>query len=309
MTEAVLAVDLGGTKVEAGLVTADGAVLTDSRRRGATGARASAHELAAVIGDTVRAARTSHPQVDVIGVGIAAPGPVNEIDGQVVPINLPVLEGFALRTVIARAAGADESEVEFRRDGVAVALGEHWLGAARGADHALVLVISTGIGGGLIVNGTPLGGNAGHIGQMEISGVTGADCLGRTTMLESVASGPNTVAWAVEQGFSGATGEDLAVAYAAGDPIAQAAVVRCANAVGQAIGSAIALVPVQVVAIGGGFTRVSTDLVDLIAAEVARHPLPYVAEVPVVGAGLGADAPLIGAAALIYRRQTLPPRR
>lgn len=240
----------------------------------------------------------------VIGVGVAVPGPVDEATGVTSPINLPVLHGFPLRSLIAEVAG--EEHVEFRRDGVALALGEHWLGAGRGVSALLAVTVSTGIGGGVLIGGRALGGNAGHIGQIEVSGLTGGDCLGRTTMLESVASGPHIVEWARAQGFSGTSGEELAIAYAAGDPLAASAVARCAEAVGQAIGSALALVPVDVVSVGGGFSRVADDLVSRIGEVVAAHPLPYVAATPVLPAGLGADAPLVGAAALVYRSSLLP---
>ncbi|RDB45666.1 ROK family protein, partial [Tsukamurella tyrosinosolvens] len=171
---------------------------------------------------------------------------------------------------------------------------------------ALGMVVSTGIGGGFVVGGRALVGNAGHIGQVELSGYTGSESLGRTTMLESVASGPHTVEWARTQGFTGETGEDLGAAYRAGDAVAVAAVRRCAAAVGQGIGSAVALVPVSVVVLGGGFTRVADDFVDQVQGAVAAHPLPYVAAARVVPAGLGGDAPLVGAAALVYRRDLLP---
>ncbi|MFT4044587.1 MAG: ROK family protein [Gordonia sp. (in: high G+C Gram-positive bacteria)] len=302
----VLALDLGGTKVEAALVTPDGSILSGTRYRADTGGTASAADLAEAITTVVRLSRDSAGSVSILGVGVAAPGPIDDANGYVVPINLSVLEGVPLRAVVASAANVQEEKVEFRRDGVAFILAEYWLGAAQGADSALGIVISTGVGGGLIINGRALVGNAGHIGQVEVSGLVGDECLGRTTMLESVASGPNIVAWARREGFDGSTGEDLAAAYAVGNHIAVRAVQRCASAVGQAIGSAVALLPVGVVVIGGGFSRVSDDLVPLIADEVGRHPLPYVAATPVVPAVMKNDAPLVGAAALVYRSDLLP---
>lgn len=300
----VLAVDLGGTKVAAALVQDDGTVVESTRRRAPTGPEATAAELEAAITSVVRDALAAAPGADVLGVGLAAAGPVDEAAGTTSPINLEALHGFPLREVVARAAGG--LSVEFRRDGVAMVLGEHWLGAARGHDSALGMVVSTGIGGGFVVGGRPLTGNAGHIGQVEVSGYRGSESLGRTTMLESVASGPHTVEWARSHGFQGETGEDLGLAYRSGDRVAVAAVRRCAAAVGQGIGSAVALVPVSVVVIGGGFTRVADDFHSLVQDAVSAHPLPYVSAARVVPAGLGADAPLVGAAALWYRRDLLP---
>ncbi len=299
----VLAVDLGGTKVAAALVEADGTVVETSRHRAPTGPEATTAELEAAITGVVRDALAAATG-PVDGVGLAAAGPVDEAAGTTSPINLEALHGFPLRDLVADAAGG--LDVEFRRDGVAIVVGEHWLGAARGHDDALGMVVSTGIGGGFVVGGKALGGNAGHIGQIEVSGFTGSETLGRTTMLESVASGPHTVDWARAQGFTGETGEDLGRAYRSGDEVAVAAVRRCAAAVGQGIGSAVALVPVSVVVLGGGFTHVADDFVPQVQAAVAAHPLPYVAAARVVPAGLGGDAPLVGAAALVYRRDLLP---
>ncbi|WP_019200407.1 ROK family protein [Tsukamurella sp. 1534] len=300
----VLAVDLGGTKVAAAVVEPDGTVVEATRRRATTGPEATVQELAEHVSGVVRDALAAADGAEIEGVGLAAAGPVDEAAGTVRPINLRALHGFPLRDTVADAAGG--LPVEFRRDGVAIVLAEYWLGALRGHDDALGMVVSTGIGGGLMVGGRALGGNAGHIGQVELSGVTGGDCLGRTTMLESVASGPHIVEWARSQGFPGTTGEELGEAYRAGDPLAVAAVRRCADALGQGIGSALALVPVSVVAIGGGFSRVADDLVDQVQEVVSAHPLPYVAAARVVRAGLGSDAPLIGAAGLVYRRDLLP---
>lgn len=93
------------------------------------------------------------------------------------------------------------------------------------------MVVSTGIGGGFIVGGRALVGNAGHIGQVELSGYTGSESLGRTTMLESVASGPHTVEWARTQGFTGETGEDLGARLPPGRAVLIGAVTRAGRAI------------------------------------------------------------------------------
>lgn len=147
--------------------------------------------------------------------------------------------------------------VHFHRDGVAIVLAAHWRGNAAGVNNLLGMVISTGIGGGFISGGRVLAGNSGHIGQIQVSGFTGELSIGSRTTLESVASGPHTVAWANTQGWTGRTGEELAAAYRDGDPIARRAVIRVSEAVGQAICSACALVETDVVAIGGGFSQVT----------------------------------------------------
>ncbi|WP_299571083.1 ROK family protein [uncultured Williamsia sp.] len=309
-----LAVDIGGTKVEAALVDPDGRILPGTRRRAPTGGAASADELdAAVLGVVADVldgdvARDVAASTGISGIGVACAGPVDDDAGTVSPINLPAWRDHPLRTVISTAPAVVDSglAVTLRRDGVAIAMAEHWLGAGVGVDDMVAMVISTGIGGGIVLGGRVVAGNAGHIGQIDVSGYTGEPSLGSRTTLESVASGPHTVAWARSQGWPGATGEDLAAAVAGGDAVALRAVDRLVDVVAQGICSACALLDVELVAIGGGFAHVTDDLVERIALRVARHPLPYVATTRIVPAALGDTAPLVGAAAFVHRAELLP---
>jgi glucokinase len=115
-----------------------------------------------------------------------------------------------------------------------------------------------------------------------------------------------TVAWARRQGWQGSTGEELSASFAAGDPIAAAAVERSGRAIGQAIASATSLVDLEIVAIGGGFSHVAPQLFDHIRAAIAtRKNFEFVTKVKVVPSGLSSDGPLIGAAALIHRAEVL----
>ncbi|PXW31390.1 UNVERIFIED_CONTAM: glucokinase [Williamsia faeni] len=303
--ELVLAIDLGGTKVEAALVDPAGNVLAESRSRAPTGAQSSSADLDRRVLQVVDHALAHVPDTaEVIGVGIAAAGPVDEKAGTLSPINIPQWRAYPLRDLVSGHIRTTlrDIPVHFHRDGVAIVMAAHWIGAAQGVDNLMGMVISTGIGGGFIIDGRVLAGNSGHIGQIQLSGFTGEVSIGSRTTLESVASGPHTVAWANAQGWTGHTGEDLALAYRNGDDIARRAVVRTSEAVGQAICSAAALVEVDVVAIGGGFSQVTPDLLPMIQDVVEQHPLQYVSRVRVIDAGLPDTAPLVGAAALVYRR-------
>ncbi|WP_279433480.1 ROK family protein [Agromyces protaetiae] len=114
--------------------------------------------------------------------------------------------------------------------------------------------------------------------------------------------GPQTVAWARTQGFTGETGEDLAKAHAEGDPVAVAAVARAGTAIGRAIASATNLVDLDVVAIGGGFSRVSPALFEHARTALdERTAFDFVRRVQIVPSGLSDEGPLIGAAALVHR--------
>ncbi len=312
--DVILAVDLGGTKAEAALVAVgeagSGTVLPGSRHREPTGRGVAADTLARVIRSLVSSALAATP-ARVVGAGVGAAGPIDLTRGTVSPLNMPGIRDFPLRDVVEDAA---EAPTTLRLDGTCIALAEHWLGATRGATSSLGMVVSTGVGGGLIVDGRLLSGptgNAGHIGQIHV--VDPAEDAGRAggagragTTLEETASGPATVAWAQRRGWRGETGEELAAAVAAGDPVAEAATRRSAEAVGQAIASVSALLDLEVAAIGGGFSRVRPDYLDLVGAAVARwSALPRTRPVAVRPSGLSADGPLLGAAALRARAELL----
>jgi glucokinase len=299
-----LAVDLGGTKIEAALVDPSGAVLTGSRYREPTGRASSSEQLAASARAVVRNALGALPAgTTLVGAGIGSAGPITVGPGLVSPLNLPSWRDFPLRDLVAGLVPG--APVTLRMDGECITLAEHWVGSARGEDNVMGMVVSTGIGGGLILGGHAVAGptgNAGHIGHIEVGGFDDQCDCGGTGCVEAVASGPRTTAWAQRQGWVGSTGEDLAVSYAAGDDIAVAAVRRSARAVGQAIASATALVDLELVAIGGGFSHVSADYVPLVREAIARRaPFPFVAKVRVVASALSGEGPLIGAAALVHR--------
>jgi len=304
ITTFVLGVDLGGTKIEAALVDAAGVILPGSRFRAPTGRDSTSEQLAHSADSVVQQALATLPDgASLSGIGIGSAGPITVATGLVSPLNLPSWRDFPLRDRIAGLAPG--VPVSLRIDGECIALAEQWVGAAQGATNLMGMVVSTGIGGGLILNGMTVAGptgNAGHIGHVEVGGFDEPCLCGGTGCVEAVASGPNTVTWARTQGFTGTTGEDLAAAYAAGDEIAITAVKRSGRAIGQAIASATALVDLELVAIGGGFSHVTPDLLDFVREAIARRAaFPFVAKVQVVPSGLSGEGPLIGAAALIHR--------
>jgi glucokinase len=303
-----MAIDLGGTKVEAALVDGWGGVIAGTRFRAPTGADRDSDGLAAAVIEVVDAASAALPAgATLIGAGVGSAGPIEEATGRVSPLNLPVWRGYPLRDLVAERLGG--VQVTLRMDGICIALAEHWVGAGRGYDNVMGMIVSTGIGGGLILHGNTVSGptgNAGHIGHVEVAGFTDPCPCGGIGCVEAVASGPHTVAWARSKGWNGFTGEELGASYRAGDPVAAAAVERSGRAIGQAIASATSLVDLELVAIGGGFSHVTPDLFDHIRTAVAtRRQFGFVTKVQVVPSGLSSDGPLIGAAALVHRAEVL----
>lgn len=285
----VLAVDFGGTKVEAALV-ADGRLLEGTRTRRPTGPDRSAAELDAAVAEVVRGALGGRT---VTRAGIGSAGPVDTVRGLASPLNVPAWRDHPLRDLVAaEVPGAD---VALAIDGLAITLAEARYGAGAGSANVMGIVVSTGVGGGLLLDGRGISGasgNAGHIGHVQVAGFDDPCACGRHGCLEAIASGPNSVRWAQAQGWTGSTGEDLA---ASNDPVARAAIERSARAVGLAIASASALVDLDVVAIGGGFSRSAPDYLDLVRA-AADEGFAFVRATRIVPAGLGDEAPLIGAA-------------
>jgi len=304
VTDYALAVDLGGTKVEAALVDAHGNLLAASRHRRPTGADSSSTELAAAVTDAVRDALSALPaDATLLGAGIGSAGPIAGTTGNVSPLNLAAWRDYPLGALIAEQVGG--LPVTLRMDGICIAVAEVWLGAAQGESNVMGMIVSTGVGGGLILGGRVIAGptgNAGHIGHVAIADHDALCACGARGCLEAVASGPRSVAWARERGFTGETGEDLSTAARAGDATARAAIERSATAVGRAIASAGALVDLDVVAIGGGFSHVSDDYIELVQSAVRGHSdFGFVTKTRVVASGLSGEGPLIGAAALVHR--------
>jgi glucokinase len=304
-----LALDFGGTKVEGALVDDTGTVLPETRFRQPTGATSSSAELEAAVDSVLGSVlATIPPGEQVIGAGIGSAGPVDVAGGRVSPLNIPVWRGYPLLEQVKRHV--KDVPVRLRMDGLCITLAEHWVGAAQGYDNVMGMIVSTGIGGGLILGGVTVPGptgNAGHIGHIEVGGFSDRCACGGIGCVETIASGPKSVAWARGKGWTGLTGEELAAAYSAGDEIAAAAVQRAGRAIGQAIASATALDDLEIVAIGGGFSHVTPDLFDIIRATIAeRTAFDFVTKVKVVPSGLSGDGPLIGAAALIHRPELVP---
>jgi glucokinase len=189
-------------------------------------------------------------------------------------------------------------------DAVCVALGEHWVGAGQGSDAMLGMVVSTGIGGGLVLDGRPfagLTGNAGHVGHIVVE-PDGEPCTcGGRGCVETVASGPNLVRWARARGWVGEDARALAMSAHAGDPVAAEAFQRCGQAVGLTIAATAAVCDLDLAVIGGGVAQTGDLLFEPVRAALAKHArLSYLRGLRVEPAKLGTWAGLYGAASLAY---------
>jgi glucokinase len=202
--------------------------------------------------------------------------------------------------------------VELIGDGVAITAAEHWQGAARGHDNALCMVVSTGVGGGLVLNGQlhpgPTG-NAGHIGHISVD-LDGDPCpCGSRGCVERIASGPNIARRALEGGWRpGPDGDTSAAAVAAaareGDPVAVASFERAAKALAAGIAATATLVEIDIAVIGGGVGKAGDVLFEPLRKALADYAtLSFVQRLTVAPALMGTDAGLVGAAAAALSRQ------
>lgn len=287
----VLALDVGGTKLAAALVDDDGTLVRTARRPTPDDPWAAC----AALLEQVRAGA----RVD--GVGAGCGGPMQWPEGVVSPLNMPAWRDFPLRAALAeRYPGV---LVRVHNDAVCFALGEHWRGAGAGSADLIGVVVSTGVGAGVVVGGRVLDGStgsAGHLGHVVVD-PDGPECgCGGRGCLEAVARGPAVVAWARGRGSEAADGRQLAALADAGDDVARAALARAGRALGVALSGAAALLDLRLAVVGGGLSQAGAALWEPLHQAVAQHArLPFTEDLQVVPAALGQDAGLVGAAALV----------
>jgi len=277
-----LAVDVGGTKLAAGLVTAEGDLVTSASSP--TPRDVDAESLFSVVLALCDAVGGDGEMV-VCGVGCG--GPMTRGGEEVSPLNIPAWRRFPLRLRLAQATGLPTF---VDNDAKALALGEGWKGAAAGCDNFIAMVVSTGVGGGIVLDGRLLDGadgNAGHIGHVIVEPEGRLCVCGARGCLEAEASG-------------------LAIAAVTGRPAAEAdaaTVARTGRLVGQAVASVANLLDLRLAVVGGSVALGFADpFFGAAQAELdERARLEFSAGARIVPVGLGERGPLVGAAAVGWR--------
>ncbi|WP_328458621.1 ROK family protein [Streptomyces sp. NBC_00386] len=308
-TDLVAALDIGGTKIAGALVDGHGRILLRAQRP--TPAKEDGDTVMRAVEDVIGELTVSPLWSRVGALGIGSAGPVDASAGTVSPVNVPGWRGYPLVERASEAAGG--LPVELIGDGVAITAAEHWQGAARGHDNALCMVVSTGVGGGLVLNGQlhagPTG-NAGHIGHISVD-LDGDLCpCGSRGCVERIASGPNIARRALEEGWQpGPDGDTSAAAVAeaarAGDPVAVASFERAAQALAAGIAATATLVEIDIAVIGGGVGKAGDVLLAPLRRALADYAtLSFVRRLTVTPALMGTDAGLVGAAAAALTRRS-----
>lgn len=286
--DVALAIDIGGTKLAAGLVTRTGDLIDREIHR--IDHRDNADELFDELARLVRSQlkrAAEHHGVDVRVCGIGSAGPITGNAELVSPLNVKAWRDFPLRSRVGELA---QVPVYGDGDAKALALAEGWLGAARGVDNFIAMVVSTGVGGGIVLNGELLegaSGNAGHIGHVVVE-PNGRRCAcGGRGCLEAEASGP-------------------AIEAITGRPPTEPTyetMQRAGRLVGRGIASVCNLLDLKLAVVGGSvaigfgatfFNAAQRTLDELCGIEFAKGAR-------VVPARLADEGPLIGAAAVGWR--------
>lgn len=302
----VLGIDIGGTKIAVGLVSPTGDVLCLGRIP--TPAKESESDMWLAISDAATAILKHAHNPAIVGVGVGCAGPMAWPEGAVSPLNIPGWRAFPLRQHVRELFPG--IPVRVHNDAIAMAAAEHWIGAGRGAGNIMGMVISTGVGGGFVLNNRLVDGglgNAGHVGHLVVD-PNGPPCkCGGRGCLEAIARGPALAGWAVENGWSpgkrqSADAKWLADDARAGNEVAIAAFERCGEAVGIAIASATAMLDLDVVVIGGGVIQAGPLVTAPISRAFDRHAgMAFTKRLRIVTAELGQEAGVVGAAALVLQ--------
>lgn len=282
--ELALAIDVGGTKLAAGLATVEGDVVfaasvptpSDTDAEGV---------LAALLGLVASVTGEAAAEIAVCGVGCG--GPMAGGGELVSPLNIGAWRSFPLRARLSEATGLPTF---VDNDAKALARAEGWRGAAVGETNFLAMVVSTGVGGGIVLDGRLLdgaAGNAGHIGHVIVV-PDGRLCgCGARGCLEAEASG-------------------TAIAAATGRPAREAGpdvVARAGTMVGRAVASVANLLDLRLALVGGSVALgFGAPFFGAAQAEIdSRARLAFSSGTRIAPVGLGAQGPLVGAAAVGWR--------
>jgi glucokinase len=307
-----IGIDLGGTKIGTGLVNQRGelAAWDYQLTEAVQGRDAVIRRMLSAVRQVIQEA--GHDPTTISGVGIGSPGPLDIPAGMLLdPPNLPTLHNLPLRQIVQDALGIP---TYLENDANAAAIGEYLYGAGQGTRQMIYVTASTGIGGGLILNGQiyhGATGGGGEIGHMTIV-PQGPHCgCGNRGCLEAMASGtaiaregqervsrgvPTLIADLADP-VSGISAKTVVQAMEQGDPYATDIVLEAMHYLGIGMANLVNLFNPEVIVIGGGLTNLGDTLLDPVRRTIDLRAFPAASrQVRVTLAQLGADVGIIGAA-------------
>jgi glucokinase len=311
-----LGVDVGGTKIAAGLVNTQGTILYQTRVP--MPAREDAAAGFAALAAAINAVFAAQPQARsaLTGIGICAPGPLDPFRGIVLnPPNLPCWHNFPLAAEVQRAFHVC---AKIDNDANAAALAEAIWGAGIGFGNVFYATLGTGIGAGIIFDGRIYHGRTGSAaegGHVSID-YNGPRCAcGKRGCIEALCSGPaiaqrararlaesstpSLLRGAAKGTLENLTAEDIAEAFHAGDMLAKSVLEQTADLLTVWLGNMIDLLEPDVIVFGGGVAKLMSDFFPRMQVELPKWCInARCCEIPLLLAKYGSDAGIAGAAAL-----------
>ena len=311
MTPYVIGADLGGTKIELGLVDPQDRII--ARKRIATEAQRGAASVVDRIAACVEELASRLPVGErIAALGMCTPGPVDHINGILLdPPNIQGLHYAPLGSLLGERLGMP---VRLEHDAKAAALGEYYFGAGRGEQSMVYIIVGTGVGAALIMDGVVYRGmhnSAGEFGHTVLDRKGLLCSCGNRGCVETFMSGPRLGQWydiMQKAGFVGnnspvtspasvMTGEEVTRLAAQADPVARAVITQAGEALGAAIATLAMIVNIDLYVIGGSVAKCGDLLLEPARHALPRHAFTSVAsQVRIVASSLDTDAPILGCA-------------
>ena len=314
--KAALGVDIGGTKVAVGVVNRDGEIL--AQQRAPMVASGSAEEGLEAVTGAIDSMLSNSPS-EIASIGICAPGPLDPERGVVLnPPNVPCWRNFPLAE---RVSVKYRVPVKVDNDANAAALAETLWGSARGFRYVFYATIGTGIGSGIVLDGSIYHGktgSAGEGGHVSIDYRGPVCACGKRGCIEILAAGPAIGARArtkvaaeasraslllslAADNITAVTSETVGLAYAQGDALAEEILLETVELLSAWLGNIVDLFDPDVIVIGGGVAAMLSPFFEQIKRRLPRWCVnPHAAEVPLVMAHYETDAEIASGAALCY---------
>ena len=309
MKNYVIGVDLGGTKISTALSTFEGNIISQTvvPTNSSEGELPVLNRIISSINEVINGANITINEVEAIGIG--SPGPLDAKKGLIITTpNLPFKNYNLVQPIKERF----NVPVYLDNDANVAAIGEFMFGAGKGKENIVFFTVSTGVGGGAVLNGQAYRGNTSNaleIGHMTVA-PDGPRCgCGNVGCLEAVASGTaigkrgqEAVQTNVETSlkkYDKITSYEVFVEAKNGDAVAKEIVDKAMNYLGIGVANAISIFDPEMVIIGGGVSKVGDILFDTVKSVVKTRCFKAMSEsCEIVLAGLGTDAGVMGAVAL-----------
>ncbi|MHB1419921.1 MAG: ROK family protein [Bacillota bacterium] len=306
-------IDLGGTHIKGGLISADGVVIR--KERVSTGVSKGTEAVIGRILELIKALTVGYAG-RIVGLGMGVPGLINPKTGYLVTAPNLGWSNMELKKILGQRI---HGPLFLDNDANLAALGEYWTGAGQGLESMLMVTVGTGIGSGLVFKGEIYRGSGGlgaELGHTVVDGEGPVCGCGNKGCVEALAAGPaiirryykitDTNQLRSKKPIDVMGVKDIIEAARAGDQGAREAIGMAGRYLGMALVNVIQLIDPEKILIGGGVAAAGGLLLDPLRREMTERLAPFPGRTGnAIMAGLGNDAGIIGAAALVFQQKNL----